>query len=306
MKRWTSFLLCLLLSTAIWLIYNLSQSHTDIVSMEVVAESSIEGRAERSSDAVTMAARCTASGFKLMRIAMKRKVHVVRFSGEDLVYSEGDYFTIPASQLLRYGSEIYGDGVKVEAFLFDRASFRFIPETNRKVPVRPVNLLGFRSQYMPRTPLSVSPDSVTVYGPAEMLSRVNEIFTATISLSDIRSNMHGEVRLDVPSGVRLSADKVEYSLEVTRYVEIKSTLPISVRNVPKGVTLSTFPSVANVSWRCVFPLLSDPTGEVGCYVDYEEFAGSINGRCVVRHDALPNGVLSCKISPEVVDCVERL
>lgn len=306
MKKWSSFLLCLLLSTAIWLTYNLSQSHTDIVSVEVVAESNIEGRAERSSDAVIMAARCTASGFRLMGISLKRGVRIVRFAEEDMVHREGDYYSITASQLLRYGPEIYGDGVKVEAFLFDRASFRFISETNKRVPVRPVNLLGFHSQYMQRSPLAVSPDSVTVYGPAEILARVNEIYTSTISLSDIRSNMHGEAKLDVPSGVRLSVDKVEYSLEVTRYVEMKTTLPITVRNVPAGVTLGVFPSVANVSFRCVFPLINDPTGVVGCYVDYEEFAGSINGRCVVRHDALPNGVISCTVSPEVVDCVERL
>ena len=87
---------------------------------------------------------------------------------------------------------------------------------------------------------------------------------------------------------------------------MKTTLPITVRNLPAGVTLSVFPSVANVSYRCVFPLVNDPTGVVGCYVDYDEFTGSINGRCVVRHDALPNGVISCTVSPEVVDCVERL
>ena len=306
MKRWTSFLLCLFLSASIWLIYNLSQAHTDIVSQEVVAESNIEGRAGRSSDAVTMSARCTASGFRLLRIALRRGGTVVWFSADDLAHSDGDYYSISSSQLLRYTESIFGPGVKVESFLFDRASFRFIPENNKKVPVRPVKLLSFRPQYSQASQLLVRPDSVIVYGPSEVIGRIEEVYTRTISLSDIHSNSHGEARLETPTGVRLSDDKVEYSFEVSRYVELKASLPIAVRNVPAGIILRSYPTTAEVVFRCVFPIITDPTGIVGCYVDYDEFQGSITGRCVVRHDPLPKGVMECRIDPQVVECVESL
>ena len=57
-------------------------------------------------------------------------------------------------------------------------------------------------------------------------------------------------------------------------------------------------------FRCVFPLLSDPRGMVDFHVDYGEFARSITGRCVVHHGALPKGVISCTVTPDVVECVE--
>ncbi len=304
MRSWTSFLACLLLSASIWLIYNLSQQHTDIVSVEVVAESNIEGRAARSSDAVTMAARCTASGFRLMRIGMRRGPAQVYFSSEDMKYRDGDYFSISTNQLQRYSQDIFGPGVKVESFLFDLVSFRFMRENHKRVAVRPVKLLGFRSQFAQLSDLRVTPDSVTVYGPSEVLDRVEEVYTETISLSDIHGNVHGEARLETPSGTRISENKVEYAFEVSRYVELKETLPITVRDVPKGLIVNTYPASAVVTLKCVFPLVGNPEGLVECYVDYDEFAGSIGGRCVVRHDGLPEGVISCRTVPDVVECVE--
>lgn len=306
MRNWSLFLVSILLSASIWLIYNLSQTHSSVVSMEVVAESNIHGRAARSSDAVTMSARVSASGFRLLRINMQRDIVPVHFSADDLLHEEADYFTITSAQLMRYVPEIYGPGAKVEAFLFDNVSFRFVEENYKKVPVRDVNLLGFRSQYGQTTPLRLKPDSVTVYGQAEMLERVEEVFTSTISMNDVHSNVHGEVALKAPSGTRLSENKVDFSFEVSRYVELRVELPVATKNVPQGLALRLFPSSAVLTFRCIFPLITDPVGIVSAYVDYNEFANSITGRCMVRIDALPKGVLSCKIEPEVVDCVEQV
>ena len=304
MRRWPFFIACLLLSASIWLVYNLSQVHTSIVSQEVVAESSLEGRAARSSDAVTMAARVSASGFRLLSVGLRKGSVTVQFAPEDLSPLGDDYFGIPSSKLLRYAGDIYGQGAKVEAFLFDEASFRFIPENNRRVPLRAVCLPSFRAQYTQVSPLALKPDSVTVYGPAEVLDRVEEVRTASFSLSDLHGNVHGEVKLVPPPGTRLSERKTEYSIEVSRYVELETESPLTVRNLPSGVALRVYPSTVTAVFRCVFPLLSDPRGMVDFHVDYGEFARSITGRCVVHHGALPKGVISCSITPDVVECVE--
>lgn len=304
MKKWTAFIVCLLLSASIWLIHNLSQTHSSIVSQEVVAESSIEGRAARSSDAVTMAARVSASGFRLLMIGLRRGAVTVRFAPEDLSPVEDDFFRISAPHLLRYATDIYGQGAKVEAFLFDNASFRFIQEYHRRLPVRAVCLPSFRPQFTQVAPLSVKPDSVLVYGPAEVLEALDEVYTSTISLSDLHGNVHGEVRLETPSGTRLSENKAAYAMEVSRYVEISTDAPVSVRNLPSGTSLMVYPSTVKATFRCVFPLINDPRGLVDFYVDYGEFAHSITGRCMIHCSSLPKGVFSCVLSPDVAECAE--
>ena len=305
MRNWSLFLLCFLLSASIWLIYNLSRTHSSIVSAEVAAASNIEGRAERSSDAVTMAARVSASGFRLLRINLRNSAVVVRFAPEDLHRGEADYFGITANELMRYGADIFGAGTKVEAFLFDEVSFRFIAENHKKVPIRPVALLDFRSQYAQVSELGLTPDSVMIYGPAEILERVDEVYTSTISMNDIHSNVHGEVGLETPGGTRLAYKKADFSFDVSRYVEIRSEVAIAARNVPGGLALRVHPSKAVLTFKSVFPLINDPVGAVGAYVDYNEFATSLTGRCMVRYDRLPKGIISCTVEPAVVECVEQ-
>jgi len=299
------FLVCLVLSFSIWLIHNLSQSNVATVGVSVVATSNIEGHAEKSSDESLISARCQASGFRLLSLSgAAKKSRVVPFDAEDFQHREGDYYSISANKLGRYGNRIFGAGVNVEQFLQDEAVFRFPSENNRRVPVKAVSMLSFRSQYAQASELKLTPDSVTVYGPPEMVDRVSEILTAPIVLADIRSNVHSQVALEQPEGVRISDTKVDYALEVSRYVELEEEVPINAVNVPANTDFSVFPSTVKVRLKCVFPLISDPLESLVCTVDYADFSKSRNGVCVINCGNLPKGVIECSLEPSVAECVE--
>ena len=117
MKNWHYFLGCLALSAGIWLIHNLSHMQTDVVTVSVIAESRLPGRSARSGEAVSMTARCKASGFRLLYIEHRDEPVVVRLDPDDLAKAEGDFFTISSSQLYRYVNDILGPGTSVESFL---------------------------------------------------------------------------------------------------------------------------------------------------------------------------------------------
>ncbi len=306
MKNWQTFLGCLALSAGIWLIHNLSNIQTDVVTIDVVAQSNIPGRAFRSAEAVPVTARCKASGFRLFYLNRKKEPVTVHFDAEDFNPEGGDFFSIPISQLYRYSAEMFGSGSSVESFLFDKFSCRFISELYRKLPVTASTSFSFRPQYMQIGDISLKPDSVLVYGPADILTRLSSISTSMITRSDIRNNQHGEAALEIPSGVRLSQGKIDWSLNVSRYVEVQAHLPVRTRNVPGTVSLNVFPSTVDVLFKCVFPLVEDPADKVSCYVDYKDFILSKTGHCVVRLDNLPKGVLQTHIEPEIAECLEKI
>ena len=279
---------------------------TDVVSVSVIAQSSIPGRAALSSEEVTLTARCKASGFRLIYLGRKTEAVVVRFDADDFTQEEGDYFDISANQLYRYVNDIFGPGTSVESFLFDKLRFRFIRELNKKVPVRVVSSLTFKPQYMQSGDFSVQPDSVLVYGPSDLLASLEAVDTKSIVRSDIKGNLHGEIALEVPDRLRVSDEKVSWSLDVSRFVEMEAVIPVSGRNVPAGADFSIYPNKVKVVFRCVFPIIADPTAIATCYVDYREFSKSLTGKCIIRCDNLPKGVISCSVDPEVAECVERL
>lgn len=299
-------LLCLLLSFSIWLIRDLSQNFEDVVNVPVMPRSNIEGRSEYAMEEVTVAARCSAKGYKMFEISGRRKPVTVEFKPEDLRYEGDDVYSIAAGDVLKYASAIVGDEVDMKGIVGQDVRMRFKMENHRKVPVRPVASLGFRPQYMAAGPLRTEPDSVVIYGDPSRLDRLESVCTALITLNDLRRNAHGSVKLEKQPGIRISSERVDYSLEVTRFVEIrKEKVPVVARNVPAGVDFSVYPSAADVTFKCAFPLGANPADRVSLYVDYNEFLGSISGRCMVRVSGVPGNVIEMAVSPEVCDCLER-
>ena len=306
MKVWVQFLLCVLFSASIWLVLNLSQNYVAIVSVPMTARSNIEGRAALSQSEATVTAQVAASGYRHVVLARRHKrTGQVDFSAADFRYLGGDRYAIPNTSLYRYAAQIFGEGVTVESFISEDPVFSFPEETYKKVPVRAVLDVDFAPQYMALKPLQLQPDSVLVYGEPSRLENVSVVSTKPLDLGDLRRSVHGKLRLETPSGVRLSHEECVYSLEVSRFVELRSEVRIETRNVPSWVNLAVLPSTATVVYRCIFPTATDPTAKAKFYIDYNDFAGSLSGRCVARCEELPNNVIDYTISPEVFDCLVK-
>ncbi len=305
MKRWTQFLLCLLLSASVWLIHNLSQRYSGAVTVSVLAKSSLKGRAVNASEAVTINARCNATGFRLLGIRHSNRDVPVTINPEDFSYDPSDdKFTVTAANLAKYASNIFGEGVSLETFLNQSYSFSFPKENFRTVPVKPVVNASFKPQYMPTGPMRIQPDSVVVYGTQDQLESIDDVVTRPITINDAGKNVSGVSRIVPVSGVRISDTEVTWSLDVVRYVEQRSEVHIAVRGAPAGVKLSVFPSKAEAVFFSRFPAKGNPADVCEFYVDYAEFSNSVSGTCVVHCANLPQGVIDWSLDPAIVDCLE--
>ncbi|MBR1406964.1 MAG: hypothetical protein IJ578_08560 [Bacteroidales bacterium] len=299
------FAMSLLLAFSIWLIHNLSLYYNETVSIPVTARSSLEGHAQVSSNSAAVQARLRLTGFDVIRTrgAMNRKAVVVDFAAADLHPRGGEMFYVTGSDLNRYVQAIFGDDARLETMLSDTVQFRFPLENSKKVPVMAVYTAAFRPQYTAVGDLRLTPDSVTVYGEPMHLAQVDRVYTRPFTLEDLRVSAHGRVRLE-ETGLRLSVNSVDYALEVSRYVEIRADIPVGSRGVPAGRSLIIYPSVAQVSFKCAFPVTVDPTDNAHFYIDYQDFTHSLGGMCIPRCDDLPAGILDYTIEPQVFDCVE--
>lgn len=302
------FLVSLLLAFSLWLSHSLNLEYSVIAEVPVIADSNIEGHSATSVGEETVAARCRASGFRVVKLkkAASKKPVRVKFAASDLHWVEDDIYSISSNGLAGYVSEIFGEGVRLESFISQSVKFRFPEENCKKVPVQAVRTLSFKSQYMAVGDIQMDPDSVMVYGEPTRLANIDRVYTAPLRLTNLNNNVHGEVRLEPMQGLRYSANSAVYTLEVSRYVELTSEVKILTRNVPFGKEISVFPSVATVSYRCAFPLSSNPLDCAVLYIDYNDFQASLNGRCVPKAEGLPSSVIEYKVEPEVFECVESV
>lgn len=306
MKSALPFLLCLLLSLGIWLTHNLSLTYSDLVSVPVIAESKLEGRAGRSSAEVEIAARVRSSGFNLIWLSRKG-ITTVFFDPADLFYAGDDLYGIRPEALTRYATDIYGDAVSVEGFISSNLRFKFAEEYSRKVPVKIVKSLTFKPQYTLKGEIAATPDSVLVFGDEWRVKDIDAISTRPIVHNDLRKPVHGNVRLIKPAGVRLSEESISYSIELSRFVELQAIRPVNVRGVPDSLSVSVYPGTAKIFMKCIFPLSSsNPAEAASLFVDYAAFRESADGICVIQCDSLPESVLDMRIEPQVCECMENI
>ena len=305
-REWLLFATSLLLAMLIWFLSNMSRSYSGVLGVPVVAECNVQGYSDVSSNSAILSVRCRADGFRLLREETRRSRRPVRvaFDRADLRHDTGERFFVTGNVMNNYLRQIFGDKVDVEDIVTDTLFFTFTTENNKRVPVNFAGDFSYRSQYMASGPLRITPDSVTVYGEKARLDLVDHVSTVPVTLDDVHEAQHGVLRLRRIKGVRLSDEVISYELPVSRYVEMRSELPVTVKNVPGGRHLDVFPSRATVILHCTFPVGRNPFEAFELYIDYADFASSLSGRCVARVRELPRGVLDYRVEPAVFDCIE--
>ena len=305
-REWIVFALSVLLAFLVWFMVNLSQLYSGTISVPVVAQCNIEGYGTESSNTVLVSARCRTEGFRLVRefSRRERKVVKVKFNKADLRNTAPGVYCVIGGAKNSYVDQFFGEDAKVEAFITDTLRFVFPVENHKKVPIEVPLMVSCRSQYMQSGPFRTTPDSMTVYGPQERLDAVERVTTSRLTLTDLNSSQHGLLKVNPIKGIRMSADEISYELPVSRYVELKASVPVEVMNAPAGHALQVYPPTAQVYLRCAFPIVKDPLASFRLTVDWNDFSSSLTGRCAPRVQRLPAGVLEYRVEPEVFDCIE--
>lgn len=297
-------LLALLLAFSIWLIHNLALKYNDHLSVPVVAVCSIPGHSAVSADEVEVTARCRATGYKVIKSYLKKGRGVeIPFRQADMKHKDGDVFYVTTTDLKDYSHLIFGPEITVEYFVTDTLFFRFPYENYKKVPVIPITTITYADQYMAESMIELTPDSVLVYGEPFRLENVDAVYTKPINYMDLSKDVNGVVKLEKIKDIRISEAEIRYGLDVKRFVEVVSSVPVTVVNVPQGKNMLVYPSVVEVSLKCNFPLIDDPESGLRVEVDYNDLQNSLGQRCVLEVYAPARGIISSEVTPLSVSCI---
>lgn len=305
-REWGILAASVLLAGLIWFMSQLSNEYTGTISVPVIAECNIDGHRSTSSNTVVVSARCKTDGYRLVSEHSRKEKRVVKvaFKRGDLRRTGAETFCVIGGTKNSYINQFFGEETPVEAFITDTLKFIFPKENHKKVPIEVPKTIHCRSQYMLSGPVRFTPDSVTVYATDAILESIDKVTCPRLILTDLHESSHGIIKIDDVPSVRLSHAEIAYEVPVSRYVELRTNVPVEVRNTPAGHQLQVFPPSADVVIRCVFPLQKDPVQAFKLYIDYRDYASSMSGRCAPRTLSVPPGVLDYQVTPEVFDCVE--
>jgi hypothetical protein len=306
-RDWVVFLLALLLAFSTWIIHKLSLEYSVYLTVEVVADSNIEGRSNLSTGATEIMAKCRTSGWRILYSHMTREdVVYVKFPASVFQHEDDERYYITSDKLHEYVDQIFGGSVSVEYFVTDKVYFKFQQEKFKRVPVKAVSSLAFEDQYIATGPLELVPDSVTVYGDKMHLDALDYVTTATIKHTSINEDFSGMISLTPISGMRFSVNEVHYKMDVSRYLEVvRKNVPVTVINAPAGKEYEAVPSSVDVILNVEFPLKDDPKKDILLVADYNDLAASLSGKVSVRLQTAPLGTIRYEVDPVAVRIKEK-
>jgi len=299
-------ILCIITAFFLWVVYTLSNEYTAYFRFPVEVETNLEGRTNISRPDNTLFIRGKARGFYIIRNTWRKRIPPVSFFADrELIHeipgSDDDFYLL-SDNIDNLVNDALGSDLELETILSDTIRLRYPREHFKKVPVRFVADIAYKSQYMSFEPVRLTPDSVLVYAQEPYLEIIEEVKTRRTTLGNLSQSVEGIARLEIPENTRLSHAEVEYRIPVLRYVEMSFEVPVTTRNVPYRRELFVLPDVVTIQFRCPFREASGISADDFLLViDYNDFIKKESGKIIPVLEASPGYISHIIMSPQFVD-----
>ena len=309
MKNWSILLVSVLLACFVWLIHVLSLDYSAYLQYRVKVVTELEGFSPSAVAEEALLVRGKAAGFYIMSVRGfhgEPKEISLELDASSLAPIKGQdgVYTVQVLDIRERLVEAFGEHISVDYFDTEALTFKFVRQNFRKVPVTAVTDLSFKDQYMQVGEMTLSPDSVLVYGPASEVDAITEVKTLPIVRYGLQGPAQGYVQFEELRGMRISTERTRYSINVARYVEMSKAMPVTLLNAPRGRSVMMLPSEVTLTCRIAFGQQSESTFDaLSLRIDYHDVASSLHAKVIPTVKGLSDDVYTYSLSPAVVECV---
>ncbi|MAP54366.1 YbbR-like domain-containing protein [Altibacter sp.] len=236
-----SFLFFLLLAALFWSLTKFSREYTASLSASLNYVNPPATQVLGDDNPTELSFDITASGFQFLLYELKRPQVTIDVS--NYYKTNAGQAVINKTELAKIISGQLEQQVLVKNISLDELRISLSEVISKKVPLRPQVSISFKEGFNTTDSLRMSPDSVQVTGPAPQLDSIQFIETEPLSLENIDTNIDREIELKVPlqKKITLSPTKARISLRAEEFTQKELTLPITVVNLPDGITLKLIP-----------------------------------------------------------------
>ncbi len=195
-------------------------------------------------------------------------------------------------------------GSSVVSLSPDTLSIYYSEQKGKKIPVLLQSDISSAPQAQIGKPFRISPDSVLIYAPREMLDTIHDISTQKLVLTNLTDTVTTRVSLLQEYGSKVIPSQVEVTIPVEEYTEKRMSLPLELLGVPDSLTLRTFPGTVQLScfvglnaFRDIFPELFEVA------IDYNEIRQAQGNKVPVKIMRAPDNVTNIRVNPDSVEFI---
>lgn len=121
----------------------------------------------------------------------------------------------------------------------------YIKLHTKQVPVVTSNVIKLAPQHVMYDTISISPKYITLVGTAEAIDTISYLYLEPIT-SEFNKTKTIPVNIQKPNNIELDYSSVNVTIPVEMCTEKEVIVPITIENLPKGISLKTFPSEVKI------------------------------------------------------------
>lgn len=189
------------------------------------------------------------NGFKWLKYYFTKPKITIDFAKE--VDNKRSTYIWSKSKAYLYESSQFGNQVKVLNIDPDTLLFKYDVNLVKKVPINLSANIKFAQGYDIENDYKLTPDSIEIIGPHSLVTKIEHIETESLTLENVKSNIIENIKLSLPQSngnVLFSHRSISLTAHVKKFTEGTFKIPITLVNVPDGVSLKYFPKVVKVTY----------------------------------------------------------
>lgn len=180
---------------------------------------------------------------------------------------------------------------------------------SRKVPVIIDAEISYASQYFLNGKMLYEPDSITISGSNEVVSKVKNIKTEKKQISQLNDNTFMTLKLVNPYNnyiLRLSNDYIKLFIPVVQYTENFVEVPVSLDSVVSNHEVITYPDFVKVYYLIGINNFNKVVADsFKVSIHTEELQHSTSNYAKIKLERQPSFVKIQRVEPEKVEYIIR-
>ena len=251
-KQLPIFLFLLALSTLFWVLTVLSKDYTTTVHYKADLVDLPDDKLLIEDMNVDLHLQVIAPGFTILAHRLSFRKYLPLSVSTFIPKKKGDkwnYYWL-GKQSISQLQEVLPTNMQLLHVQPNRIDVLLDEKAERVLPIQIKADFSFNDLFRQKEPITLEPSTVVISGPKAVVEVFNSIGTEMLKIDEINANSSGTVKIEPlnHSEINYSLSEVKWNLKVEQFTEGEITLPLTVKNVPKGYEIKLFPDEVTVNY----------------------------------------------------------
>lgn len=236
-RKTVIFLVCLGISSVMWLLIKLSKEYELIVNIPVRFSNFPNDKILINYPDSTISIKVTDNGFDLIGTSIFGNpdpllINIEGIRQIKITKNKSKSFILTRSYYQFFESQ-FSSAKNIELIEPDSIIFLFEKQASKKVRISPQYSVKFPPQYQLNGKPIISPDSITIFGSAIDIHKIDSIRTEFLEFKNLETSVDENVKIILPSKIKSSISEVQLQINVEKFTEASIQIPLTTKFASK-------------------------------------------------------------------------